>query len=239
MMMSALWALCVAWTLLVSVDGQLTAGKINIINNELAYRYGHIQGQVAMAFNLPSSFCDNSSSGDLDNILKGNEESRVQNVLNKGDVYTDSIRLAAATPLKHNTCSDHAEYRLLYPAGNNYVTKLQRDSNTECMVFFSLLSPCTLKCLNNNRPGVSILESLQDFSFWKAGYKAFVFEKIYIHPYSPCNKEQQKLQLITQIHQNAHLIPFYRCDGNNCCNCASKPADQNNPCLADRLPAQC
>ncbi|XP_051980849.1 uncharacterized protein LOC127642221 [Xyrauchen texanus] len=214
--MSLLLPLLFLWGLTAPVESILNPQKLQNIWTYISNTYPNMMNGNNPMYAVALSISNDDCNGDIDlqTILTGNGnnikdklEKDIMNKLEKdikdklkkdikdklekdikdklekeGGMYIGD-RLMIARPLEN---IEHAEHRLL-----TQLKKKKWDTNS-CVVFFVKDSPCTEKCLNEQKNNYNILELLETFKEWGKDKKAFLFQDIYYQDLD--NRKQQELQ---------------------------------------------
>lgn len=119
------------------------------------------------------------------------------------------------------TYSEHAEYRLLKLEGQGGVSPVQDFMNKEtaakCVIFYSLLSPCVDRCINQNKY-FNILSSLEN-NFQQFEDRAFVYKIVYRTDQEKLNDINGRQEVINAWGGLNKVMPLFRCTGGNCQQC--------------------
>ncbi len=171
-------------------------------------------GQYAVAINVPKEQCQSGFYPSNNNFLKNDTSDKVKPKIQPGSkvVYEGTELIAAG---RHTDA--HSEHLLMNPPKKSPLTSLMNKKKDGCVVFYTLISPCIDRCLNNNEkdniiPGLDELQAYQ-------GIKAFAYTHIYINDKNKTNLNE-KLQII------ADRVPLYRCNPQGCILCGEPGSNE-------------
>ncbi|XP_052010475.1 uncharacterized protein LOC127663087 isoform X3 [Xyrauchen texanus] len=190
------------------------------------------KAMYAVALYIPNDDCNGDI--DLQRILTGNDNNKKDKLGSEGGMYIGD-RLMIARPSEN---TEHAEHRLL-----DQLKEKGWDTNS-CVVFFVKDSPCTEKCLNEQKNNDNILELLETFKKWATGKKAFLFQDIFYQDLGYSNNKnpeyippppKTRSQLLSAFRRIEKHVPLYRCNAytqNGCIRCVNDEISLNdNECL--------
>ncbi|XP_053115067.1 uncharacterized protein LOC128328897 [Hemicordylus capensis] len=174
--------LCVALLLCLGsgVFGTIDPGNLKKVIDYIR-KYG-TKRQYAVAVRLDLQSCQNPTDENLEAALPTvTMQAMRQAIGQENGLYAPNQlgNIVAARPIMDHP-RQHAEFRLLTGGQNSYVSRLLENRVLgSCLVFFSKLSPCVGRCLNQNdaRNIVQWLNPL--FARINQNAKAFVFELVY------------------------------------------------------------
>ncbi|XP_050957616.1 uncharacterized protein LOC127158578 [Labeo rohita] len=173
------------------------------------FHYNFENGQYAVAINVPKVQCQSGfyPSGKESTFLLKDMSEKVKPYIkpDSKDVYQGTELIAAG----HHTDA-HSEYLLMNPSKSSPLTNLLNKKKDGCVVFYTLISPCIDRCLNNNDHD-NILPGLDELNKYK-GIKAFAYTHIY-------KKDQKNKNLHDKLKKIADLVPLYRCNEGGCILC--------------------
>lgn len=155
-------------------------------------------GQYAVAINVPRKQCQSGFNPFKEPFLTHDPSEAVRHVLRDSmNVYRSRQLIAAGVDKKNDL---HSEHLLMYPLDDSPLKHLMNHNSNGCVVFYTLLSPCIHRCLNNDIiPGLDQLGAYQ-------GFKAFIFTLIY-------KFDQNNINLLsTELKKIADRVPLYRCN---------------------------
>lgn len=166
--------------------------------------------QYAVAINVPKEQCRRGFFPSTANFLINDKSEDV-----KPYIKRDSIQIYQGTELiaagVHKDA--HSEHLLMNPPNNSPLTHLLNKWKNNCVVFYTLNTPCVGKCLNSE----VVLSGLRELENYQ-GMKAFVYTNIY-------DKDQNKQNLRNELQKIARRVPLYRCGRNGCIYCENNVID--------------
>ncbi len=173
------------------------------VHNFFFFRYQNSHGQYAVAINVPKKQCQLHFDPFKKKFLVNDQSDQV--IPNSPKVYRGQEIITAG-----HSNAKHSEDLLMNPPNNSPLTELMNKRKDGCVVFYTLISPCINRCLNNNH-NKNIIQGLNKLRAYQ-GIKAFVYTYIYTNDQNNTNLSE-KLQMI------ANLVPLYRCKQNDCILC--------------------
>ncbi|KAJ7313791.1 hypothetical protein JRQ81_005491 [Phrynocephalus forsythii] len=189
----------------------------------------HVDFHYAVAVRLDPAYCKDPTRNNLRNALPPNVMQEMRAELSRvGGLYNPRNigNIVAARPTR-TLPHEHAEWRLLTGGTQSPVERMlaNKDQNS-CLFFFSKLSPCVERCLNEN-DARNIVQTINPiFNRYREDSRAFVFETVYN---MDASKEAKVVVDAWKLIQNAPLFrypfPAVKCFGNN-----NQPPD-SSPCL--------
>ncbi|KAJ6654848.1 hypothetical protein lerEdw1_006537 [Lerista edwardsae] len=194
--------------------------------------YGIKNNHYAVAARLDGEYCKDPSPANLQAALPPSEMNKMHNAINvKNGIYNPKPigNVVAARPNFKAKGFEHAEWRLLTGGQNSLTAKiLENKPSDSCLIFFSKLSPCTDRCLNEKdmRNFVQWLNPL--FNQLNEDSRAFVFETFY-------GKDSDKEPaVVVAAWKTIKDAPLFRCDDKNaaCIKCFDNNDQVNARCLA-------
>ncbi|XP_053114870.1 uncharacterized protein LOC128328810 [Hemicordylus capensis] len=191
--------------------------------------YGVENKHYAMAVRLDDNLCNAPTQADLKKALPKSVMDQMHKDIDKqnGIYVPKSIgNIVAARPRIFQDTTEHAEWRLLHEDQNSPVTKMLKNKERKsCLIFFSKLSPCVDRCLNQNdmRNIVQWIKPL--FAKLNQNLRAFVFETIY-------GKDSKKeAEVVVEAWKSIQDAPLFRCDKNQACIKCFNNNQLNPKCL--------
>ncbi|XP_053122255.1 uncharacterized protein LOC128332053 [Hemicordylus capensis] len=191
--------------------------------------YGVENNHYVMAVRLDDNICNAPTQADLKKALPKSIMDQMHKDIDKknGTYVPKSIgNIVAARPRFLKNTTEHAEWRLLHEDQNSPVTKmLENKERKSCLIFFSKLSPCVDRCLNQNdmRNIVQWVNPL--FDKLNQNLRAFVFETIY-------KKDSIKEdEVVVGAWEKIKDAPLFRCDKNQDCIKCFKNNQLDSNCL--------
>ncbi|XP_051966374.1 uncharacterized protein LOC127631970 [Xyrauchen texanus] len=151
----------------------------------------NVKGQYAVAIRLEKEEC--LPKADLNSMVfdrKKLQEIGVD-ILNGEISVSDDI--IAAKYKQFDKYTDHSEFRL-----KNYLNKVLAKED-QCVIYFSLNSPCLNKCLNGKYNIENSLKALQSYT----GIKAFLFKYVY--------EGDDKQTMVERMKAIAPNLPLFQC----------------------------
>ncbi|XP_067222055.1 uncharacterized protein [Chanodichthys erythropterus] len=183
-------------------------------------------GQYAVGINVIKGQCRSGFRPTTDNFLTHDPPGTVKRytVPNSKNVYRGTEVIAAGF---HKDA--HSEDLLMNPPNRSPFKDLMNRKKDQCVVFYTLNSPCLNRCLNNNN-NKNIIQSLDELNAYR-GMKAFVYTSIYTY-------DQNSPGLRDGLQKIANRVPLYRCDRGNCILCGRPGSNVPviNQCLTTAFP---
>ncbi|XP_033026927.1 uncharacterized protein LOC117059364 [Lacerta agilis] len=228
-LLSVTFLLCLTSGAFGSIDPNNLKAIIDYIRE-----YGIANNHYAVAVRLDNRYCRSPTRQNLETALPRNQMNQMRNEISrKNGMYNPQQigDVVAARPNFLERSVQHAEWRLLTGDQNSPVERIlaNKDQNS-CLIFFSQLSPCVNRCLNENdmKNIVRVVNPL--FNRYNEDSRAFVFESIY-------RKDAVKEhEVVLGAWQRIQRAPLFRCYAGNraCIQCfnSNQPVS-NSPCLAN------
>ncbi|XP_056612047.1 uncharacterized protein LOC130428217 [Triplophysa dalaica] len=207
---------------LKSVDGQIDSNTLARIITFIEEKYkiynNNQELQYAVAINVPTVQCEAGFNPSLVNFLTEENPTDVKGDItnNAYPVYKGTELIAAGVKKISTNSFIHSERLLLNPTVEIHTTPMQNLLNSRdnsCTILFSLNSPCSKTCLNENSPN-KILPNIETWSAHNS-IKALVFKHIFIG-------EGSIDTLRSALQRIANYVPLYRCSDTECRPCGSK-----------------
>ncbi|XP_053217266.1 uncharacterized protein LOC128399648 isoform X2 [Podarcis raffonei] len=228
-LLSVTFLLCLTSGAFGSIDPDKLKAIIDYIRE-----FGLPNNHYAVAVRLDNTYCRNPTRQNLETALPRNQMNQMRTAIRRQNGMYNPQQIGdvvAARPRFLTYSAEHAEWRLLNGGQNSPVARIlaNKDQNS-CLIFFSKLSPCVNRCLNENsmRNIVQVVNPL--FNRFNEDARAFVFEFIYARD---AEKEDEVVLGAWQRIQNA---PLFRCYAGNraCIKCFNHDqSDTDSPCLAN------
>ncbi|KAK7156098.1 hypothetical protein R3I94_006234 [Phoxinus phoxinus] len=204
----------------------VNSNTLSRIQNFFRRNYSN-NGQYAVAINVPRWQCQSGFVPETNNFLTHDPSAAVKPFTRRDsmNVYNEGNQLIAAGVHK----DAHSEYLLMYPqpgSTTSPLTDLLNHKSNRCVIFYTLLSPCIDRCINND-----IIAGLDELKAYQ-GIKAFVFTHIYK------KDKADPTKLGTELKKIADRVSLYRCftGRNTGCVLCGKPGSNtavNNQCLTE------
>nr|XP_020669003.1 uncharacterized protein LOC110089946 [Pogona vitticeps] len=189
--------------------------------------YG-VDSHYAVAVRLDPTYCKNPTRSNLRRALPPRVMEDMNTALRRKDgLYNPNIGNIMAARPKLSLPREHAEWRLLAGGKASPIEKMlaNKDQNS-CLLFFSKLSPCVERCLNENDARNIVRTINPIFNRYREDSRAFVFETVYGRD---AEKEAKVVVDAWKLIQNAPLFrypfPPAKCFGN------SNQPPHSTPCL--------
>ncbi|XP_072263372.1 uncharacterized protein [Pyxicephalus adspersus] len=186
--------------------------------------------QYAYAAVFSKQECNNLSKNNNRQILQNEKANEIANALNDDKIIYIGSQMVLALCKKKETnkeCNMHAEYRLLFPPPESKDSPVQqllnKNSEADCAVFFSLNSPCVGVCTNTKHDD-NIIEKLSEFNKFK-NQKAFIYHKVYDKDIA--SKKIRKENIWAGLMEINNKMTVYRCFPSKCLQCFEGAAGKN------------
>ncbi|XP_059369891.1 uncharacterized protein LOC132107736 [Carassius carassius] len=203
------------------VNENVDINTLSRIQTFFHLRYIFIMGQYAVAINVLKRQCESVFYPSESNFMLNDKSADVKPKINPDSkyVYRGTELIAAG---RHRDA--HSEYLLMNPQNNSPLRDLMNKKKDGCVVFYTLISPCIDRCLNNNVNN-NIIPGLDELKAYQ-GIKAFVYTYIY-------NNDQNKENLHEELKKISDCVPLYRCNQKGCIPCGKPGSDVqvDNQCL--------
>ncbi len=185
------------------------------------FRYRSSHGQYAVAINVPNDQCRPNFDPFKKNFLVKDQSDQVKP--NGTKVYRGHELITAG-----HSNDEHSEDLLMNPPNNSPLTYLMNRRNDGCVVFYTLISPCINRCLNNSH-NKNIIQGLNKLRAYQ-GIKAFVYTYIYTN-------DQNKTNLSEKLQMIADRVPLYRCNQKSCILCGGPGTNTRviDQCLTKKM----
>ncbi|XP_044147277.1 uncharacterized protein LOC122935579 [Bufo gargarizans] len=207
-----LTALCL-WSCVLTVTpiSQEQVGRItNYIEQNI---FQGLQDQYAYFVKFTDEECNKDlQTKDFDVILKDDKSTGIREKVVNKEIY-NGIRMVAASYIKMKKYDIHSESRLLNPDPEySPISKLlEGTSANDCVVFFSLNSPCVQTC-TDPKGKYNIIDKLNKHNLPTS--RAFAYTKVF---------EKDKNKPEDEVWKNWGVLDgkmtLLRCSGNNCIKC--------------------
>ncbi|XP_028558715.2 uncharacterized protein LOC114582100 [Podarcis muralis] len=198
-------------------------------------RYGIKNIHYAVAIRLDHACCIEPTPTILETVLPRSKMQQMKNALDhRNGIYVPKPigDVIAARP-RFTRSKEHAEWRLLTGGQNSPVERIlsNKDQNS-CLIFFSKLSPCVERCLNESdaRNIVQMVNPL--FNRYSEDSRAFVFETVYV------KDTVKEHEAVVGAWEHIQGAPLFRCYSSNrgCIKCFDdNQSGDRNPCLGDEV----
>nr|XP_028560803.1 uncharacterized protein LOC114583659 [Podarcis muralis] len=228
-LLSVTFLLCLTSGAFGSIDPDNLKAIIDYIR-EFGIRKGH----YAVAVRLDNTYCRNPTRQNLETALPADEMAQMHTAITQENGMYNPPQIGdvvAARPKFETHFTEHAEWRLLNGGQNSPVERIlaNKDQNS-CLIFFSKLSPCVAKCLNENnmRNIVQVVNPL--FNRFNEDSRAFVFQ--FIFKWDAIREDE----VVLGAWQRIQHAPLFRCYAGNraCIKCFNHDQpDTDSPCLAN------
>lgn len=204
--------------------------------------------QYAVAIRISPTYCTTDNWQEIRDLPDGDAVREKLDNQDKADrLYVESVHLVAARPKGSGHSAKHSERLLL----NNNISEHRQQTPMEhlmnnhiddCVVFYTLNSPCMDDCLNKTRYDATRAlsekdktKNVNDLSLYKyiipalqkrfehhRGPAAFVFNTIYRGDQNKEVGQRQKAMMPL-----AEQVPLYRCQENQACiKCGDRNSHQ-------------
>ncbi|CAI5790423.1 Hypothetical predicted protein [Podarcis lilfordi] len=228
-LLSVTFLLCLTSGAFGSIDPDKLKAIIDYIRE-----YGIRTGHYAVAVRLDNTYCRNPTRQNLETALPTNQMSEMRRAITEENGIYNPPQIGdvvAARPRSLTYFAEHAEWRLLNGGQNSPVERIlaNKDQNS-CLIFFSKLSPCVGRCLNENnmRNIVQVVNPL--FNRFNEDARAFVFQFIY------ARDAEREDTVVLGAWQRIQHAPLFRCYAGKraCIKCFNHDQSHtNSPCLAN------
>ncbi|XP_053216888.1 uncharacterized protein LOC128399441 [Podarcis raffonei] len=227
-LLSVTFLLCLTSGAFGSIDPDKLKAIIDYIRE-----YGIPNNHYAVAVRLDNTYCRNPTRQNLETALPTNQMTQMQTAIKQENGMYDPDQIGdvvAARPKTLKRSAEHAEWRLLTGGQNSPVERIlaNKDQNS-CLIFFSKLSPCVNRCLNENdmRNIVQMVNPL--FNRYNEDARAFVFETVYRRD------TQKEKEVVVEAWERIQNSPLFRCynDNRGCIQCFDNNQKADSPCLLD------
>lgn len=163
------------------------------------------------------------------NLERREDFSKMKDAMNENVIYSGNRILMATsknvTKRKKTgeviTYTEHAEYRLLTPEGNQahfpFKDFMKKKPKAHGVIFYSLISPCVDKCINKNNDR-NILNSLRN-NFQQLRDRAFVYRFVFTPDMVKLNDKNKRQEIINAWRGLDQIMPLFRCIGGTCKQC--------------------
>ncbi|XP_077772813.1 uncharacterized protein LOC114583659 [Podarcis muralis] len=228
-LLSVTFLLCLTSGAFGSIDPDKLKAIIDYIR-EFGLPYNH----YAVAVRLDNTYCRNPTRRNLQAALPRHEMIQMKRkIMRPNGMYNPHLigDVVAARPMFLTHSAVHAEWRLLNGGQNSPVERIlaNKDQNS-CLIFFSKLSPCVNRCLNENSMRNIVQVVIPLFNRFNEDARAFVFESIY------ARDAEREDKVVLRAWQRIQNAPLFRCYAGNraCIKCFNHDQfDNGSPCLAN------